>query len=123
LHRAGSIESYNFKEEMHVSALPVDDIGLVYGRADDLRKNAVSEVLRETSFLLSCEGGYTVIAGSNLEKTSSLISGLVVRLEREYGKAFTRALMQVVVSRLDLDEIKKVLQQVFDPSREDGNPQ
>ncbi len=103
-----------------MSPLPVDDIALVYGQVDALRKNSVSEILSEQAFLLSCEKGYTVVAGSNLEKTTDMFSALVVQLEREYGKAFTRALMTMILSRLTLDEVKALIRIRFSGDRPSG---
>jgi hypothetical protein len=96
--------------------IPVDDIALIYGKAEDLRKHAVSEVLRLEAFLLSSEGGYTVVAGSNLEKAADMFSGLIVQLEREYGKAFTRALVLSVLARLTYEEIRELIKVRFELS-------
>ena len=96
-----------------MSSLPVDDIALVYGRADAPHKNAVTEILGAKAFLLSCEEGYTVVAGSNLDKATEMFSALIVQLEREYGKAFTRALVMAILSRLSAEEIKELVRARF----------
>jgi len=101
--------------------VPVDDITLVYGQADALRKNSASEILGNQAFLLSCEKGYTVVAGSNLEKTVDMFSALIVQLEREYGKAFTRALMSMILQRLSLEEIKVLIKIRVTPKEDHQN--
>jgi hypothetical protein len=100
-------------KEVELSSLPVDDVGLEYGKADLLHKHAVTEVLGAKAFLLSCEQGYTVVSGSNLNKATEMFSALIVQLEREYGKAFTRALTLTILSRLTPEEIKGLIRARF----------
>lgn len=87
--------------------ISVDDITIEYSKAGELKKDAISEVLRSDRFLLQTKNR-TVMGRSTLESTGDLVLTMLLQLEEEFGKVFTSAMASALLTRFDKNTVAKI---------------
>ena len=94
-----------------------DTVSYAYATASTMQQRVVSVVLNKIPFLLSAQESdapepIVVCRVVGVDAAVDSLFSLILSLEKEYGRAFTRSVLTVLLSRCGAQEVKHVLKQV-----------